>query len=67
MKEYLRECKDMNKTTYIAFLDDKSAFDIVLHDILLRKLFNIGIEGKCWSLINSTHIKKQSVLLSGMG
>ena len=46
---------DLNKTAYIAFLDAKSAFDVVSHDSLLRKLFNIGIEGKCWSLINSLH------------
>lgn len=55
VEEFLRECKDLNKTAYIAFLDAKSAFDVVSHDSLLRKLFNIGIEGKCWSLINSLH------------
>ena len=48
-------CKDLNKTPYIVFLDAKSAFDVVSHDSLLRKLFNIGTERKSWSLIRSLY------------
>ena len=55
LEEYLRECKDMNKTAYVAFLDAKSAFDVVSHDSLLRKLYNIGVEGKSWSVIHSLY------------
>ena len=55
VEEYLRECKDQKKMAYIAFLDIKSAFDIVSHASLLRKLYNIGIEGQCWSLIHQLH------------
>ena len=70
LEEYLRECKDMNKTTYVAFLDAKSAFDVVSHDSLLRKLFNIGVEGKSWSGIHSLYQEADSAvkwngLLSG--
>ena len=46
LDEYLRECNDLNKAAYLAFLDAKAAFDVVSHDNMLRKLFNIGIEGK---------------------
>ena len=35
LEEYLRECKDLNKAAYVAFLDEKSAFDVVSHDSLL--------------------------------
>ena len=55
MEEYLREYKDLNKTAYVAFLDAKSAFDVVSHDSLLRKLYNIGVEGKSWSMIHSLY------------
>ena len=47
VEEYLRECKDQKKTVYVAYLDVKSAFDVVSHLSLLR---NRGIEGQCWSL-----------------
>ena len=55
VEEYLRECKDQKKTAYVAFLDVKSAFDVVSHSSLLRKLYNIGIDGQCWNLIYQLH------------
>ena len=51
----ISECKDLNKTAYVALLDAKSAFDVVSHNNLLRKLYNIGVEGKSWSLIHSLY------------
>ena len=41
--------------TYIAFLDAKSAFDVVSHASLLHKFFHFGIEGPCWNIIDSLH------------
>lgn len=43
IEEFERENKDLKKPTYIALLDAKSAFDVVVHDNLIRRLFQIGI------------------------
>ena len=37
LQEYIRNNKDSKMLTYIAFLDAKSAFDVVSHTSLLRK------------------------------
>ncbi len=55
VEEYLRECRDMNKVAYVAFLDAKAAFDVVSHPNLLRKLYNVGFEGKCWTMIQNLY------------
>ena len=60
LEEYLRECKDSNKTAYIAFLDAKSAFDVVSHNSLFRKLFNIGIQGKSWFTLRPVQSRTRS-------
>ena len=39
LDEYIRDSKDQKKDVYIAFLDAKSAFDVVDHASLMRKLF----------------------------
>ena len=45
LEEYIRDRKDTQTPVYIACLDAKSAFDVVSHKSLMRKLFNIGVEG----------------------
>ena len=70
LEEYLREFTNLNKTAYVAFLDAKPAFDVVSHDSLLRQLYNIGVEGKIWSVIHSLYQEAVSAvkwngLLSG--
>ena len=45
LEEAIREQRDKHKPLYFAFLDAKSAFDVVNHDSLLRKLYHIGIDG----------------------
>ena len=55
LEETIREQRDKRKPLYIAFLDAKSAFDVVNHDSLLRKLYHIGIDGATWLLIQSLH------------
>ena len=62
LEEVIREYKDQRKPLYIAFLDVKSAFDVVSHDSLLRKLFHIGVEGTNWTLIHSLHQGAKSVI-----
>ena len=45
----------MNKPTYAAFIDVKSAFDVVVHPNLMRKLYNSGVTGHEWLVIDSLH------------
>ena len=61
-EEYIRDRKDSKMPTYIAFLDAKSAFDMVSHQSLMRKLFHIGIEGNLWTLISSLHQDAKSAV-----
>ena len=53
MEEVIRDRKDSGRPVVAAFLDVKSAFDVVPHDSLLRRLFHAGIDGRIWSLIHS--------------
>ena len=62
LEEVTREYKDQRKPLYAAFLDVKSAFDVVSHDSLMRKLFHIGVEGKTWTLLHSMHHGAESVI-----
>ena len=47
---------------YTAYLDAKTAFDVVSHNSLMMKLFNAGVEGKLWSLIMNFHQDALSVV-----
>ena len=62
LEEVIREYRDLTKPLYMAFLDVKSAFDVVSHESLLRKPFHIGIEGNTWTLIHSLHQDAESVI-----
>ena len=62
VEETIREYKDLRKPVYIEFLGAKSAFDVVSHDSLLRKLFHAGVEGVSWSLVHSLHAETESVV-----
>ena len=55
IEESLHEQRDTHQPLYIAFLDGKSAFDVVNRDILMRKLYHMGVEGAPWLLIRSLH------------
>ena len=63
LEEYIRNNKDSKKPTYIAFLDAKSAFDVVNHTSLLLKVYQIGIEGAHWNLINSLHTNARTIVM----
>lgn len=55
VEEFYRNNKDLKKPTYIAFMDVKSAFDVVVHPNLMRKLYNSGVTGHEWLVIESLH------------
>ena len=61
-EEATRENKDQMKPLYIAFLDVKSAVDVVSHASLMRKLSHVGIEGTKLSLIHSLHTGAEAVV-----
>ena len=52
VEEFYRENKDLNKPVYIAFLDAKSAFDVVVREILMRKVYLYGINPASWQLMD---------------
>ena len=60
IEESLREQWDRRQPLYIAFLDTKSAFDVVNHGSLMRKLYHMGVEGAPWLLIRSLHEGSES-------
>ena len=51
----IRESEDSGKTIYMAMLDAKSAFDVVVKDILMRKTCFSGVEAAARSLIDELH------------
>ena len=55
VEEFYRNSKDLNKPTYLAFMDFKAAFDVVVHPNLMRKLYHSGVTGQDWLLIISLH------------
>jgi hypothetical protein len=63
-----RENKDLKRTTYIAMLDAKSAFDVVVHANLIRRLHHYELSEQSILLINSlyenavSHIKWKNLM-----
>ena len=55
VEKFYRNNKDLIKPTYVAFMDVKSVFDVVVHENLMRKLYHNGVGGLNWLLINSLH------------
>ena len=60
VEEFYRESKDLEKHVYIAFLDAKSAFDVVVNEILMSILK--WSETLNWRLINEIHIDSHSAI-----
>ncbi|VDH96186.1 Hypothetical predicted protein [Mytilus galloprovincialis] len=55
IEEFERENKDLKLPTYIALLDGKSAFDVVVHKNLIRRLFQIGFSQQSILLISNLY------------
>ena len=55
IEEVYREYSDRKAPFYLAFLDAKSAFDVVDIDILMRKLFLLGVQPSTWKIIDELH------------
>ena len=57
LEAVIRESKDQSKSVYLIFLDAKSAFDVVDHSHLMRRLF----DKKHWLLIDDMHQNASSI------
>ncbi|VDI81833.1 Hypothetical predicted protein [Mytilus galloprovincialis] len=55
IEEFERENKDLKLPTYVALLDGKSAFDVVVHKNLIRRLFQIGFSQQSILLISNLY------------
>ena len=62
VEEFYRESKDLEKPVYIAFLDAKSAFDVVVNEILMRKVYFSGVKPSTWRLMNEIDIDSHSAI-----
>jgi hypothetical protein len=52
VEETYRENADNKNECQLVLLDTKSAFDVVIHSHLMRRVYHAGIQDKHWSLIN---------------
>ena len=62
IEEFIRETTGCKQVTFTAYLDAKTAFDVVNHGSLLRKLFNYGVAGPLWNILHSFHQNATSVV-----
>ena len=62
IEEYERENKDLNSSTHIGLLDGKSAFDVVVHAYMIRRLFEIGFSKQSITLINNLYTNASSCI-----
>ena len=72
LEEVGRENKDNKEPTIIGMLDAKSAFDVVRHANLIRRLYHYGVSKQCILTIDNlyrnatTKIKMERRILRGI-
>ncbi|WAR06081.1 POLR-like protein [Mya arenaria] len=62
LEEIIRECKDNKENVDIILLDAKSAFDVVDHKHLLRRIYHMGIQDTHWTLLKNIHENTASIV-----
>ncbi|KAK3098648.1 hypothetical protein FSP39_021572 [Pinctada imbricata] len=62
IEEFIRETTGKKCTSLTAYLDAKTAFDVVYHNSLLRKLYHMGIGGGLWNILCSFYEHASSVV-----
>ncbi|XP_053406291.1 uncharacterized protein LOC128559140 [Mercenaria mercenaria] len=55
IEELYRESKDSKTELNLILLDAKSAFDVVDHQHLLRRLYHMGVSDLHWNILESFH------------
>jgi hypothetical protein len=62
IEEFIRETTGKKCASLTAYLDAKTAFDVVDHNSLLRKLYHMGIGGGLWNILYSFYEDASSVV-----
>lgn len=62
VEEIYREYEDTNKPFYIALLDAKSAFDVVVLKMLMRKVYLMGLNLASWAIIDDLHSNTRAAI-----
>ncbi|XP_053383682.1 uncharacterized protein LOC128549923 [Mercenaria mercenaria] len=62
VEEVSRDAKGRSESIDIIFLDAIAAFDVVNHDLLLRRVYHAGTTDKHWSVLQSIHDGAKSVV-----
>ncbi|MEW8546489.1 MAG: reverse transcriptase domain-containing protein, partial [Candidatus Thiodiazotropha sp.] len=60
LTEAIAESVDLGKPLYTAFIDASKAFDVVWHDSMLVKLYDVGLTGQKWNFLNNWYTGLQS-------
>ena len=60
--EALAEARDTKTALYTACIDASKAFDVVWHNSMLRKLFNLGLPSACWNILKDSYAEMSSVV-----
>ena len=58
-------CNVKGKKLYAAFIDFEKAYDRISRDVLLKKLYSLGIRGKIFNVIESMYKNDQSCIQIG--
>ncbi|CAC5361772.1 unnamed protein product [Mytilus coruscus] len=62
VEEVNRKSLDLGQLLIIVLLDAKSAFDVAVHQNLMRNLYHLGIQYRHWNLIDNLHKHASSVV-----
>ena len=60
--EAIAEARDTRSPLYTACIDASKAFDVVWHKSLLRKLYNSGLTGTNWNILQESYHAMSSVV-----
>ena len=55
VEEMYRDVLNTRHSSELVLLDAKAAFDVVVHIHMLRRLFQVGLDDKHWTIIQSMH------------
>ena len=60
--EALAEARDTKTPLYTACIDASKAFDVVWHNSMLRKLYNLGLPSAHWNILKDSYAEMSSVV-----
>jgi len=63
IKEVITQYIDRGSNIFTVFLDNEKAFDRIWHNGLLVKLYNLGIRGRTWRLIQQSYEESSAIVM----